>query len=148
MKVILLEDIKGKGKKGDIVNVSDGYARNFLFPSKKAQEANNQNITEAAQKKKALAHQKEVELKEARELAKLIKTLTVTMRAKSGDGGKLFGSITSKEIAAELKAQHNIDIDKKKIVLNDHIKVLGNYSVDIKLYPEVSTTLTVNVLEQ
>ncbi len=148
MKVILLEDIKGKGKKGDIVNVSDGYARNFLFPAKKAQEASNQNMTEAVQQKKAKAHQKEVELKEARDLAKQIKTLSVTISAKSGEAGKLFGSITSKEIVAELKAQHGIDIDKKKVVMSDHIKALGNYSVEIKLYPEVSTTLSVNVLEK
>ncbi len=148
MKVILLEDIKGKGKKGDIVTVSDGYARNFLFPGAKAQEANTQNVTTANQKKSATAHQKEMELTAARELAKKIKTLEITIKAKSGEAGRLFGSITSKEIASELKKQHGISIDKKKIVLNDHIKVLGNYSVNIKLYPGVSSTLTVNVLEQ
>lgn len=148
MKVILLEDIKGKGKKGDIVKVSDGYARNFLFPAKKAQEANAQNMTEANQKKKAKAHQKEVEYQEARELAKQIKALEVTIKAKSGEAGKLFGSITSKEIASELEAQHKIKVDKKKIVMKDNIKVLGSYTVDIKLYPKVSTTLNVNVTEQ
>lgn len=148
MKVILLEDIKGKGKKGDIVNVSDGYARNFLFPGKKAEEANTQNVTTANQKKNAAAHQKEVELAAARDLAREVKTLTVTMKAKSGEGGRLFGSITSKEIAEELKKQHGINIDKKKFVLNDHIKVLGTYTVDIKLYPGVQSTLTVSVLEQ
>ena len=148
MKVILLEDVKSQGKKGDIINVSDGYARNFLFPSGKAQEANAQNITTASQKKNAIVHQKEVELAAARELSRQIKTLAITIKAKSGEGGRLFGSITSKEIATELKAEHNIEIDKKKIVLNDIIKTLGSYTVEIKLYANVSTTLTVNVVEQ
>jgi len=148
MKVILLQDVKGQGKKGDIVNVSDGYARNFLFPKGLAQEANSKNLAEWENKKKAEVLKKQREFEESRKLADRLSKLTVTIKAKSGENGKLFGSVTSKEIADELKKQHNIELDKKKIVLPEPIKNLGTFSLEVKVYPEVSGKLTVKVEEE
>ena len=147
MKVILLKDVKGTGVKGDVVNVNDGYARNFLFPKGLAVEATKANLNELKNKEKAQQRRIEQEKQEARELAKKISDITLVIKAKSGENGKLFGSVTNKEIAQELKKQHNITIDRKKIVLNEPIKQLGQMDLEVKLYPEISGKLTVKVEE-
>jgi len=148
MKVILLEDVKGKGKKGDIVNVSDGYARNFLFPGKKAIEANAQNLNDLKMKQAAEKNRKQHELEEAKRLAARLSGLEVKVKAKSGENGKLFGSVTNKEVADALKAQHNLTVDKKKIVMPDPIKTLGSFELEVKVYPDVSAKLNVLVEEE
>ncbi|GHU53871.1 50S ribosomal protein L9 [Clostridia bacterium] len=145
MKVILTEDIKGVGKKGDLYNAADGYARNFLLPKKKALEATPANIRDLENKKAADDAKKTAELAESEELAKRINELTVNISAKTGKDGKLFGSITNKEISEALHTQHNIDIDKKKIVLKDAIKSLGVTQAVIKLHANVAATLSVNI---
>ncbi|NLN40752.1 MAG: 50S ribosomal protein L9 [Clostridiales bacterium] len=147
MKVILLKDVKGTGVKGDVVNISDGYARNFLFPKGLAVEATKSNLNELKNKERAQQKRIEQEKQEARELAKKISDITLVIKAKSGENGKLFGSVTNKEIAQELKKQHNITIDRKKIVLNEPIKQLGQMDLEVKLYPEISGKLTVKVEE-
>jgi large subunit ribosomal protein L9 len=148
MKVILLEDVKGHGKKGQVVNASDGYARNYLLPNKLAIEATSQNLKALKTKQKAEESRKKAELEEAKKLAEAISKLTVTIKAKSGENGKLFGSVTNKEIADNLKSQHKIDIDRKKIVLSDPIRSLGRFQMEVKVYPEVSATLSVVVEEE
>lgn len=146
MKVILLADVKGKGKKGEIVNVNDGYARNFLFPKKLAQEANAANLNVANQAIGAKQHKIMVEKQQASELARELKGKTVTVKAKTGENGKLFGAITSKEVSAALKEEYGKEIDKKKIVM-DNIKEMGEYEITVKLYAEISTTMKVIVKE-
>jgi large subunit ribosomal protein L9 len=148
MKVILTKDVKGQGKKGDVVNVSDGYARNYLFPNKLAIEASNKNLNEVKAKKAADARRKEEELEQAKLLAKKISGVEVLVRAKSGDQGKLFGSITSKDIADAALKQHKLKIDRKKIVLTEPIKSLGSFSLEVKVYPDVSASLNVKVIEE
>ncbi|MEX1376416.1 MAG: 50S ribosomal protein L9 [Eubacteriales bacterium] len=145
MKVILLKDVKGSGKKGDIVNVSDGYARNFLFPKGLAQEATKQNINTVEQKKAAIEHQQELELQEAKDLAASLDNKEVTIKLKAGANGKLFGSANTKDVADAVNEQLNMDIDKKKLVLKDSIKECGVYPVKIKLYPNVTASIKVNV---
>lgn len=145
MKVILNQDIKGTGKKGDVINVSDGYARNFLFPRHLAVEANEGNLNEIQMKKDAEAHRKAVNEQAARDIAKRVKDMTVTIRVKAGEGGKLFGSVTGKEIADALEAQHHIEVDKKKIEMDDAIKTVGQHEVKLKLYAGVSATLKVEI---
>lgn len=147
MKVILKQDVKGLGKKGDIVNASDGYARNFLFPKNLAMEATEGTIKDYQIKKESEAKKKLKELQEAQELAKKISQLTLTLKVKAGENGKLFGSITSKDISEALKNQYGYQIDKKKIVLNEAIKVAGSYDVEVKIYPEVSTRLKVTIVQ-
>ena len=142
MKVILNEDVNGKGKAGDIVEVSDGYARNFLFPKKLAKEANAENVNTANQKKDALNHRKEVEKADAKDLADKMEGMTVIVKAKTGGGDRLFGAITSKEVAQALKEESGIDIDKKKIVM-ENIKELGKYSAKVKVYADVQTSINV-----
>ncbi|MCR5847917.1 MAG: 50S ribosomal protein L9 [Lachnospiraceae bacterium] len=145
MKVILLQDVKPHGKKGDIVDINDGYARNFIIPKKLGVEANSANVNDLKLQK---ANQEKIaakQLEDAKELAAKLEDLKVNLKIKTGEGGKTFGSITAKEIAAELKKQHNIDIDKKKIVLNDAIKSIGQFSVSVKLHTKVSANLSVNV---
>jgi len=147
MKVILLEDVKSQGKKGEIITVSDGYAKNFIFPKKLGVEANAKNLNELKLQK---ANEEKVAaklLEEAKELAKVIETKQVVLSLKAGEGGKTFGSISSKEIAQEAKAQHDLDIDKKKIVLPEALKSLGNYDVSIKLHPQVTASLKVKIVE-
>lgn len=144
MKVILLEDVKNVGKKGEIVNTSDGYARNFLFPKKLAQEATTGNLNTAQAKLDAERKQKQRDLEKAQALANEFKDKQVNIRVKTGEGGRLFGAITTKELAAEIKKQLGYEIDKKKIVL-DTIKGTGLYEAEIKLYPEVSGRLKVMV---
>ena len=145
MKVILKQDVKGLGKKDEMHEVSDGYARNFLFPKGLAVEANAANINEMNTKKEAEKARKQKELAKAKELAKEIGSITVVIKAKAGENGKLFGSITSKEIADKLKSDHNIEVDKRKIQLPDALKSLGTFELDVKLYPEVSSKLKVKI---
>ncbi len=145
MKVILTEDVKAQGKKGDLINVSDGYARNFLFPKGLAVEANAANVAERNSKLASIDHKKAEEKAAAAELAAKLGTLTVVMTAKAGAGDKLFGSVTSKEIAEEIKKRYGLDVDKKKIVLDEPIRAFGAYKVAVKLHPEVSATLTVKI---
>lgn len=148
MKVILKQDVKGLGKKESLVEVSDGYARNFLFPKALAVEANPVNINVMKTKKEAENSKKEREVAQAKALAEKLKGITVVIRTKSGENGKLFGSITSKDIADKLKSSFNLDIDKKKINLNDAIKTLGTTEVDIKVYPEISARITVKIEQE
>ncbi len=148
MKVILTQDIKGQGKKGQLVEVSDGYARNFLMPRGLAQEATKENLNVMHGKQEAEAYKKQMALDDAKELAKKLGELTVEIKAKSGENGKLFGSVTSKEIVEELLGAHHIKIDKKKLVLPDGIKTLGTTEVEIKLHPGVSAKLKVSVTEK
>ncbi len=146
MKVILTEDVKGKGKAGDIVNVSDGYARNFLFPKKLAKQANAQNLNAATIAHAAEKHRKDVEKQDARELADRISGMTLVISAKHGENGKLFGAITAKEIAAEMEKKLGVMIDKKKFSV-PNIKELGEYDVSVKVYAEVSTAFKVEVVD-
>lgn len=145
MKVILLKDVKGLGKEGDLVNSKDGYARNFLFPKNLAIEATPGNLKKWEDKNRQLEEKKQEEIKEANILKEKIEKLTVEIKAKGGNAGKLFGSITSQDIATALNAQHKIDIDKRKIELKENIKTTGSKEVDVKLYPEISAKLKINV---
>ena len=148
MQVILLEDIKGTGKSGDIVKVSDGYARNMLLPKGKAIEATEQNKRQL-EKKKALEAQKKAEEKAAaEELKKKLEEITLELKTKAGEGGKVFGSITNQNIADELKKTTGIEIDKKKIQLSAPIKQVGLTEVDVKLYQEITGKLKVNVIAE
>ncbi len=147
MKVILLQDVKSQGKKDQIIEVSDGYARNFLFPKKLAAEAtadviNSRKIADAAAKRRA-----DLEKKAALELKAQLENMIVTLKAKAGTGGRLFGSVTTKEIADSLKAQYKIDIEKNKFTIDNPIKAFGTYEVKVKLYPEVSGIVKVKVVE-
>ncbi|CDI48151.1 50S ribosomal protein L9 [Clostridium tetani] len=144
MKVILLKDVKKLGKKDDVVNVSDGYARNFLFPRKLALEAKESNLNLLNNKKEAERKQKLAELEEAQKLAEELKNQELILKVKSGDNGKLFGSITGKDISDELKKKFKLDIDRRKINV-ENIRQLGVYDVEIKLYPEVSTKIKVKI---
>ncbi len=146
MKVILNADVKGTGKKGEIVNVSDGYARNFLFPRKLATEATSANITAQENKLKAQQHKKQQEEEEARVLAARVKQLEVTVAIRVGEGGKVFGSVNTQQIADALKAQHGLEMDKKKIVIKDTIKELGVHTVQLKLYANIAAELKVNIV--
>jgi large subunit ribosomal protein L9 len=147
MKVILLQDVKKIGKKGDVIEASDGYARNFLFPRKLAQEANDSNMHILNNKKENERKQKLAELEAAQKLAGELKGKEITIKAKAGESGKLFGAITSKDVAELIKAQYKIEIDKKKIVM-DTIKLAGGYEIDVKIYPEVSTKMKVIIVPQ
>ena len=145
MKVILLQDVKSQGKKGDIINVSDGYARNFLLPKGLGVEASKKNLNDVKLKK---ANEEKVaaeELESAKETAEDMKDKTVVVRIKAGADGKTFGSVSSKEMAEAMKAQHNIELDKKRIVLKDPVKALGTYEIPVKLHAEVTGTFTLKV---
>lgn len=146
MKVILLKDIKNEGKKGEVINVSDGYARNFLFPRKLAEEANNNNMRVLNLKKDAERKQKLEETEAAQKLANELKGKVLKLSAKAGENGRLFGAVTSKDIANEIKKQFKVNIDKKK-VSTETIRQLGNYEVELKLYPEISTKIKVLISE-
>lgn len=145
MKVILLKDVKGLGKEGELVNSKDGYARNFLFPKNLAIEATPGNLKKWEDRNRQLEEKKQEEIKEANLLKEKIEKLTVEIKAKGGNAGKLFGSITSQDIATALNTQHKIDIDKRKIELKENIKTTGSKEVDVKLYPEISAKLKINV---
>lgn len=148
MIVILKRDVKGAGKASEIVKVSDGYARNMLLPRGYAVEATKGNIRDLEKVKAKQAEEEAQKKAEAQEKAEMIENLNVEIRTKSGEGGRLFGSITSKDIADALEAQHNIKVDKKKIRIDTPIKNLGEFHVDIKLYTEINASLTVKVVEQ
>ena len=148
MKVILLQDVKSQGKKGDLINVSDGYARNFLFPKGLAKEASKQAMNELKGKQEAVQYHKNVEEEKARNIAERMKEFNIELTAKAGENGKLFGSITSKDVAEELKMQHHIKLDKKKFVMPDGIKTLGVTTVDVKIHPGVVGKLKVEVKGQ
>ena len=148
MKVIFLKDVKGTAKKGEIKEVSDGYARNFLLAKGLAKEASKTNMNDQRQQEKAREIKIQKEEEEAVELGSKLKDVKVTIYAKSGEGGKLFGAITSKDIADQMKKQHNVEFDKRKILLTEPIKSLGTMNVEIKLHPKVSTSITVEIKEK
>ena len=145
MKVILLEDVKSLGKKGEIVNVNDGYARNFILPKKLGLEATSKNLNDLKLQKQNDEKVAQEKLDAAKALAEEIKEKSITVKIQAGVEGKVFGSISSKEIATEAKKQLNMDIDKKKSVIPDAIKSLGTYNVNIKLHKDVTATLAVKV---
>ncbi len=145
MKVLLLEDVKAQGKKGEIINVSDGYAKNFLFPRNLAKEATAQVISEVKAKNDSAAYKKETERKAALELADKIKDAVIVFKTTGGEDGRLYGAVTTKDVAEKINLQLGLAIDKKKIVLSDNIKRTGEYSVKIKLYPEISVELKIIV---
>ena len=147
MKVLMLADVKGQGKKDQIVEVSDGYARNFLFPKKLAVPADNKAMSEAKSKEEAKQFKLKEEKAAAQALADQLSKLTVKITATSGADGRLYGSVTSKDIAEKLKDQHKVEIDKRKLVLNDNIKAYGTYEIEVKVYPEISAKLKVTVTE-
>jgi len=148
VKVILQQDVKGKGKKGDLVNVADGYARNFLLPKKLAVHATPENLTVMKQQEKTRLKKLEADKAKANEIAAKLGNVIVKIKARSGgDGGKLFGSITSREISEELLKQHDVDIDKHKISQDEPIKSFGSYEVKCKLGFEITGTINVLVIE-
>ncbi len=147
MKVVLLQDVKGQGKKGEVVNVSDGYARNFLFPKKLAAVADATVMNELKGKEEARLHKIEVDRQNARDIAEKLKSVVVKVTASAGADGRIYGSVTAKDIAEALLAQHKIEIDRRKLQMNDPIKTFGNHSVDIKLYPEITGTVNVVVAQ-
>lgn len=147
MKVILLSDVKALGKKGDIVNVSDGYARNFIFPKKLGLEANAKNLNDLKLQK---AHEEKVAeeiYEEAVAFGKKLEELTITVAIKAGEGGKTFGSVSTKEIGKALMDQYGIEIDKRKMLLPEPIKTMGTHIITIKLHQKVTANLTVKVME-
>lgn len=148
MKVILTEDVKSLGKKGDIVNVNDGYARNFILKTNKGIEANAKNLNDLKLKKANDDKIAQEHYEAAVELGKKIEAGKIGVSIKTGEGGKAFGSVSSKEIAQEVKAQMNLEIDKKKVQLKDAIKALGTYEVPVKLHPKVTAKLKVVVTEE
>ncbi len=147
MKVILTQDVKGLGKKGEMVSASDGYARNFLFPKKLAMEANSQAMSELKNREAAEKHRISVEVAAANEAKAKLEGKTVKLVAKGGANGKLFGSVTSKDVAAEISKQFNLTLDKKKVTVED-IKTFGTFPVEVKLYTGIVASLYVSVNEQ
>ena len=148
MKVILLQDVKGKGKKGQMIEMSDGYARNYLLPRKLAVEATADAINTMRMNDKAAAEKAAKERAEALEISKKLRDMTLTVTAKGGGAGKLFGAVTNQEIADTLKAKTGINLDKRKIVISDPIKNVGTYTVQCKLGYEITAPLTVKIEEQ
>ena len=146
MKVVLLRDVKGLGKKGELVNTSDGYARNFLFPRKLAMEANSQAISELKNREAAEKHRIDMEIAAAKASAEKLEGKTVRLTAKAGANGKLFGSVTPKDVAAAIAQQFSIELDKRKVVVED-IKAFGTYPVEVKLYNGISAAMFVMVGE-
>ena len=146
MKVILKENIKGVGKKDQIINASDGYARNYLFPKNLAVEANNANMSKLKAKNDSAQYKKDQEKEEAKQIAEKLKKILVKIEVRAGENGKIFGGVSSKEIAENLEAQHKIKIDKKKINLKETIKTLGVQNIEIKLYEGVIGHLKVDII--
>ena len=146
MKVILLENVKGVGKKDEIINANDGYARNFLLPKKLAVEANNQNLAKLKSKQESTEHRKMTEKQEAEELAKKLEKIILKIQVKAGENGKIFGGVTAKEIADRLQSQHNFKVDKKKIDLKETIKQTGMFTIDLKLYEGVNAKLKIHII--
>ena len=147
MKVVLLADVKGVGKKGELINAAEGYARNFLLPRKLAKEANAQVMNELKNAEASKAYKVKTETEEAQRIAEALKDKTVRITAKAGQGGRLFGSVTAKEIAQEIKKQYGFDIDKRKIHLDPDIKAFGGYHIEVKLYNGITAKLAVSVTE-
>ncbi len=145
MKVILLQDIKGVGRKNEIINASDGYARNFLFKKNLAIEANIENMSKLNSQNEAKQYKKDVEKEAAKEIAKKLEKIILQIKVQSGEGGKIFGSVSAKEISENLQKQYNIVVDKKKIDLKEPIKTLGEKQVDVKLFEGVTGTIKINV---
>lgn len=148
MKVILTADVKGQGKKDQLIEVSDGYARNFLLPRKLAIQADNQSMTELKNKEAARQHKIDTERAAAREIAKKLEGTVVKIKVGAGADGRLYGSVTSKEIAEKLEKEHHITVDKRKITLTDPIKAYGTYDLDVRLYTDVSGKIHVVVTDQ
>ncbi len=148
MKVILKQDIKGVGKKDQVINAADGYARNFLFPKNLAVPADNGNMNNLKAKNDSVAYRKGEDLKEAKEIAEKMKKITVKIPVKAGENGRLFGAVTSKEIAESLKKDFNITVDKKKVLLSESIKVAGTTRVEIKLNEGVTASVLVMVVPE
>ena len=148
MKLILTKDVKGQGKKGELVEVSDGYGRNFLLPRGLAKEATKENLNVMEGQAASAEFKRQKAVEEAQELADKLKELTVEIKTKAGDNGKLFGAITSKDVAEALTSQHHIKLDKKKLVLPGGIKLLGVTEVEIKIHPGISGKLKVRVVSE
>ena len=147
MKVILQQDVKGTGKKGEVIEVSEGYGRNFLLPKKLAVLANAQNVNLAKQKAGSAAHRKAQEADEAKLLASQLAKAEVTIAVKVGEGGKLFGSVSGKDVSEALKKEHGVEIDKRKISITQEVTGVGDYEAVIKLHPEASAKVLVHVTE-
>lgn len=145
MKVILLADVKGQGKKNEVIEVSDGYGKNFLIPRKLAKLADAQSVNDAKTKESARLYRLEIEKKDAQELAEKLKKITVTIKASCGGDGRLYGSVTAKDISERLAADYGITLDKRKLVVKDPIKAYGKYALEVRLYPEVTGTLNLLV---
>ena len=148
MKVILKADIKGVGKKDEVINASDGYARNFLFPKNLAVEANNENMSKLKAKQDSAKYQKGVEKEKAIEIADKLSKIVLKIRVKAGENGKIFGGVSAKEIAQELSKEYKIEVEKKKIDLKETIKTLGVHNVDIKLFEGVVGNLKIDVISE
>ena len=146
MKVILLQDVKKMGKKGDVIEASDGYARNYLFVKNLAVEANNENLAKLKSKKESEKYKKDVEKEEAEKQAEKMSKIRLRFKVKAGENGKVFGGVSSKEIAEKLEKEYNIKVDKKKIELKEAIKLLGTTNVSIRLYEGVVGTVKVDVI--
>lgn len=147
MKMILLQDVKSVGKKGDLVNVSEGYAKNFLLPKKYAVEATKANLNDYELKQKAEAKRKQEELEEAQATAKALEDKEVVIKVKTGENGKLFGSVTNKEVAEAIVEQTQLKIDKKKVSIGDPIKMLGERTAVVKLHPKVTAEVKIRIVE-
>ncbi len=148
MKVILLQDVKGSGKKGELVNVSDGYARNYLLPRQLAKQADAAAVNELKNAEESRQYKIKVETEQARANAQKLQDQTITMTGKAGKGGKLFGSITPKEVAAEIERVFHIPVDKRKLTLDAEIKSFGTYNCEVKLYTGISATMKIMVTEE
>lgn len=148
MKIILKKDVKGLGKQGDIVNAKDGYVRNYLFPRGLAIEATKGNIAKVKEKQKGKEIRRQKEKEEAQALADKISKTTIVIKEKAGEGGRLFGSVTAKDIASALESQKKIKVDKRKIRLVEPIRYVGTLSIEIKVYPEITGKLTIEVQAQ
>lgn len=148
MKVILQTDVKGMGKRGELVNANDGYARNFLFPKKLAIPADKQNMNEWTAKKSSEAHRKELEKQEAIKIKEKLEKEVLTIKTKAGENGKTFGSITSKEISENIEKEFKETIDKKKIVIKNQIKNIGEYTVELRLFEGVVASLKLNIIAE
>ena len=148
MKVILKDNIKGVGKKNEVINASDGYARNFLFPKNLAVEATSENMQKLNSQNQAKQYRKDQEKEQAQEIAKKLETLTVEIKVQAGENGKIFGSVSSKEVAESLEKQYKISIDKKKIEIKEPIKVLGTRTIEARLFEGVIGKIKINVVSQ
>ena len=148
MKVILLDNIKGVGYKDQIIDANDGYARNFLLPKKLAVEANNANMSKLKEKQDSNAFRKSEDKKAAEELKEKLSKITLTIKVKAGENGKIFGGVTAKEVSEQLKAQYKYDVDKRKIEIKETIKTLGTFNINLKLYEGVVGNLKIEVVSQ